>query len=94
MAVTLTITRQDGDLGMIRGQAGKARETIKIVGASAAAGDTGTYTPTYVHRNAVILGGQLTITSATETIAGTALTIESNVALGNDTVYAEIEGDF
>ena len=93
MAANITITSDGNDLGPDRAPAGKIRERLKLVGSSTAAADTGTVTPSHIHKNAVLLGGSFYISAATETIAGTALTVTSLIALGSQTVYVEIEGD-
>lgn len=93
MAATLTITSPFAELGPTRGPSGKVRETLKIVGASSAAGDTGTVTPAYVHKNAIILGGTFTL-SESVSLAGDTLTITAIPALASNTIYVEIEGDF
>ena len=94
MAVTLTITSPYAEMGSMRGNPpGKVRETLKVVGASAVATDTGTVTPAFVHKNAVPLDGGFTLTESV-TLGGDVLTITALNAVGSSTVYIEIEGDF
>lgn len=93
MPVTLTITGQDTELGLTRDAAGKAREKIKIVCSASAAGDTGTYVPTYIRRNAIIPGGVFTVSESIASSGVSTLTITAIPALSSNTVYAEIIGD-
>lgn len=93
MAATLTITSPFSEMGPTRGPSGKIRETLKIVGSSSAANDTGTVVPAFVHKNAIALDSGITV-SESVTIGGDTLTITALNAIGSSVVYVEIEGDF
>lgn len=94
MATNITITSPFAEMGPMRGNGpGKVRETLKLVGSSSAANDDGTVTPVHVHKNAIALGGGFTVTE-TVTLGGDALVITALNAIGSNTVYVDIEGDF
>mgnify|MGYP000877931723 CR=1 FL=1 len=99
MATTLTITLDttvaQSDLGPMRGApSGRVQERIKIVGSGSAAGDTGTYVPAYCHSNCSFPDGDFFVSSETDTIGGASLTITAVSALGSNTVYTNLEGQF
>lgn len=99
MAATLTITLDttvsQSDLGPMRGNmSGRVQERIKIVGSGSAAGDTGTYVPAYSHGNSVIPEGDFFISSETTTTGGTSVVITAISAIGSNTVYTNLEGQF
>ena len=93
MPATLTITSPNAELGPTRGPAGRVRETLKVVGASSAAADTGTVQPVYCKKNIIAFGGVFTVSESVG-IGGTTLTLTAIPALASNTVYVEIEGDF
>lgn len=99
MAATLTITLDttvtQEDLGPMRGApSGRVQERIKVVGSGSAAGDTGTYVPAYCHSNCSFPDGDFLVSAETTTIGGTSLTITAVSALGSNTVYTNLEGQF
>jgi hypothetical protein len=80
------------DLGPKRA-GGRLSELATVTGSSGAVGDSTTYRPRSIHRNASIVGGAFVITSAVEDIVGVTLTIEARVALANTVATIEIQGD-
>ena len=98
MAANLTITLDtvsQQDLGPMPGApSGRVQERLKIVGNASAAGDTGTYVPAYCHSNCQFPDGDFFVSAETTTIGGTSLTITAVSALGSNTVYTNLEGQF
>lgn len=99
MAATLTITLDSTvtqqDLGPGRGApSGRVTERLKIVGNASAAGDTGTYVPAYCHSNCSFPAGDFFVSAETTTVGGTSLTITAIGAIGSNTVYTTLEGQF
>lgn len=99
MAATLTITLDttvtQQDLGPGRGApSGRVTERIKVVGNASAAGDTGTYIPAYAHGNCSFPEGDFLVSSETTTVGGTTVTITAINAIGSNTVYSTLEGQF
>lgn len=81
-------------MGPMRGNGpGKLRETVKVVGSSSSAGDDGSVVPTHIHKNVIALGGMFVATE-TVTLAGTTVVLTAIAALGSNTVYCDLEGDY
>lgn len=81
------------DLGPEDRRSSEASEIVAVTGSTGAVGDQASYICQHVHRNAKVLGGAIAIVGATETLAGTTLTLEARVQLANTTVHVEIKGD-
>jgi len=98
MATNITFaldTTSKQDLGFERGaQSGRVREIVTATGSSSSAGDDGTYTPAYAHRNCTVVSDGFFVASETATIAGAALSLQAIGALGSNTVRLIIEGDY
>lgn len=91
---TLDTTSAQGELGPQRGPSGRVRETVLATGSGSAAGDDGTYTPAYCHKNCTIVDGDFRIASATESLGGVSLSIAAISAIGSNAVRFTLEGDF
>ncbi len=91
---TLDTTSAIGELGPQRGPSGRVRETVLATGSSSSAGDDGTYTPTYCHKNCTIPEGNFRIASETATLGGASLSIVALDALASNAVRFTIEGDY
>lgn len=88
-----TTSRQD--LGFQPGSpSGRVREIVTATGSTSAAGDDGTYTPAYCHKNCTVVSDGFFVASETASLAGASLTIQAIGALGNNTVRLTLEGDY
>lgn len=98
MATNITFaldTTSQQDLGFKSGApSGRVREIVTATGSSSSAGDDGTYTPAYCHKNCTIVSDGFFVASETDTIAGASLSIQAIGALGSNTVRLILEGDY
>lgn len=88
----MAIDVQDGgiDLGPENRRSSRVSEIVKIVGSTGAANDTDTYRLKHGHKDPIILGGAFAISATSVDAAGVTITVKALVAIGNDTVYAEV----
>lgn len=95
LTITLDTTVSQSDLGPMRGApSGRVQERLKIVGSGSVAGDTGTYVPAFCHSNCQFVEGDFLVSAETTTVGGTSLTVTAISAIGSNTVYATLEGQF
>lgn len=92
----MAIDVQDGGagLGPENRRSPRTSEIIKIVGSTGAVNDTDTYRLQFVHKNPILISAGLAISATSVDAAGVTITVKALVAIGNDTVYAEVLGDF
>jgi hypothetical protein len=87
MAVNLTITLDSNQPGPEPAANGRIRERVKVVGASASANDTGSYTSNFVTRPDSVTGLPVSATFSGQTCSFTDL-----VGIGSKTLWGWVEG--
>ena len=87
MAANLTAVVDPNMISPSREGDGRIGEIVKITGAAAAAGDTGTYTSQFVNNPQECISS-----SITASISGRAVTFTDLLGIGNNTVYVKLIG--
>lgn len=87
MAANLTAVVDPNMISPLRRDNGRISEIVKITGASAAAGDTGTYTSQFLTNPQECLSS-----SIVASVNGRSVTFTDLLGIGNNTVYVELVG--